>query len=124
MVSRIFGGRLRCRAFFGRELSLVGRQGGYFMPFFDREIVEEALTLPMALKNLGRFEAALLTRLDPSLASRPSAYGHAFDQPPSREHVMSEMSTRSRPIWSSSPRGSSPPSVFWRTPASAACKAC
>jgi len=91
--------RLRCRAFFGRELSLVGRQGGYFMPFFDRAVIEEALTLPMPLKNLGRFEAALLTRLDPSLASRPSAYGHAFDQPPSREHVMSEWSTRTRPVW-------------------------
>lgn len=91
--------RLRCRAFFGRELSLVGRQGGYFMPFFDRAVIEEALTLPLGLKNLGRFEAALLTRLDPSLASRPSAYGHSFDQPPTRGHLMSEWSTRTRPVW-------------------------
>ena len=91
--------RLRCRAFFGRELSLVGRQGGYFMPFFDRAVIEEALTLPIELKNLGRFEAALLTHIDPSLASQPSAYGHAFDAPPSREHIMSEWSTRTRPIW-------------------------
>lgn len=90
--------RLRCRAFFGREISLVARQGGYFMPFFDRAVIEEALTLPMDLKNLGRFEAALLTHLDPRLASRPSAYGHAFDQPPTREHIMSEWSTRTRPI--------------------------
>jgi asparagine synthase (glutamine-hydrolysing) len=90
--------RVRCRAFFGREISLVARQGGYFMPFFDRGVIEEALTLPIELKNLGRFEAALLTRLDPSLASRPSAYGHSFDQPPSRAHLMSEWSTRTRPI--------------------------
>jgi|GEM_PF-342010 len=91
--------RLRCRAFFGREISLVGRQGGYFMPFFDRAVVEQALTLPMAQKNLGRFEAALLTRLDPKLARHASAYGHSFDAEPTRGHVMSELSTRLRPVW-------------------------
>lgn len=91
--------RLRCRAFFGREISLVGRQGGYFMPFFDHGVIEEALTLPIELKNLGRFEAALLTRLDPQLARHPSAYGHSFDRPPARNHVLSEWSTRMRPIW-------------------------
>lgn len=90
--------RLRCRAFFGREISLVARQGGYFMPFFDRAVVEEALTLPMELKNLGRFEAALLTHLDPRLARHDSAYGHSFDQPPTREHILSEWSTRMRPV--------------------------
>lgn len=91
--------RLRCRAFFGREISLVARQGGYFMPFFDRAVVEEALTLPMELKNLGRFEAALLTHLDPRLARHESAYGHSFDRPPTREHLLSEWSTRMRPVW-------------------------
>lgn len=90
--------RLRCRAFFGREISLVGRQGGYFMPFFDRAVIEEALTLPMGLKNLGRFEAALLAHLDPKLARHPSAYGHSFDAPPTREHILSEWSTRMRPV--------------------------
>jgi asparagine synthase (glutamine-hydrolysing) len=91
--------RLRCRAFFGREISLVGRQGGYFMPFFDRAVIEEALTLPMDLKNLGRFEAALLTHLDPKLARHRSAYGHSFDTPPTRDHLLSEWSTRMRPVW-------------------------
>ena len=91
--------RLRCRAFFGREISLVARQGGYFMPFFDRGVIEEALTLPMELKNLGRFEAALLTHLDPRLARHDSAYGHSFDSPPTRHHLLSEWSTRTRPLW-------------------------
>ncbi len=91
--------RLRCRAFFGREISLVGRHGGYFMPFFHRAVVAEALTLPMGLKNLGRFEAALLTALDPKLARHASAYGGSFDSVPTREHRLSELSTRLRPIW-------------------------
>lgn len=91
--------RMRCRAFFGREISLVGRQGGYLMPFFDHEVVAEALTLPLALKNAGRFEAALLTHIDPALAAYPSAYGFAFDQPPSRRHRLNELGTRIRPPW-------------------------
>lgn len=98
MIEQLYP-RLRCRAFFGREISLVGRQGGYFMPFFDRAVIEEALTLPMDLKNLGRFEAALLTHLDPKLARHRSAYGHSFDTPPTRDHLLSEWSTRMRPVW-------------------------
>jgi hypothetical protein len=98
MIEQLYP-RLRCRAFFGREISLVGRHGGYFMPFFDRAIIEEALTLPLELKNLGRFEAALLTHIDPRLARHMSAYGHSFDAPPTREHRLSEWSTRMRPVW-------------------------
>ncbi len=91
--------RMRCRAFFGREISLVGRHGGYLMPFLDHKVIAEALSLPIALKNLGLFEAALMTRIDPKLASYPSAYGHSFDQPPTLGHIISEYSTRIRPTW-------------------------
>ncbi len=91
--------RMRCRAFFGREISLVGRQGAYFMPFFDHEIVEKALQLPLAWKNAGRFEAALLNHIDPVLAGHPSDYGYSFDQPPTLSHRMNELGTRVRPPW-------------------------
>lgn len=91
--------RMRCRAFFGREISLVARFGGYFLPFFERPVAELALTLPMAAKNLGRFEAKLLNAVDPSLARHPSAYGYSFDQPPKFDHWFDEWSTRWRPGW-------------------------
>ncbi|MBW7945047.1 MAG: hypothetical protein H3C60_01075 [Sphingomonadaceae bacterium] len=91
--------RMRCRAFFGREISLVGRQGAYFMPFFDHEVVAGALQLPIALKNAGRFEAALLTHIDPVLAAYPSDYGYSFDRPPTLSHRMNELGTRVRPPW-------------------------
>ena len=91
--------RMRCRAFFGREISLVGRHGSYFMPFFEQAIVAEALQLPMDLKSFGRFEAMLLTHIDPKLAGYPSAYGHSFTEPPGRSHIMSELGTRIRPAW-------------------------
>lgn len=91
--------RMRCRAFFGREISLVGRQGAYFMPFFDHEVVADALQMPIALKNAGRFEAALLSHIDPVLAAYPSDYGYSFDRPPTLSHRMNELGTRVRPPW-------------------------
>ena len=91
--------RVRCRALFGREISLEGRYGAYLVPFLDRDVVAEALTLPLALKNAGRFEAMLLESVDPALARLPSVYGHDFATPPTFRHRFDEWSTRSRPVW-------------------------
>ena len=91
--------RVRCRAFFGREISLVAREGAYLMPFLNHNVVRETMTLPIAMKQAGRFEALLLNAIDPALARRPSAYGHDFTTPPSRRHRLSEWSTRARPAW-------------------------
>jgi asparagine synthase (glutamine-hydrolysing) len=51
------------------------------------------------LKHAGRFEAQLLNTIDPSLARRPSAYGHNFAARPSLRHRFEEWSTRMRPTW-------------------------
>lgn len=90
--------RYRCRAVFGREISLEARYGAYLMPFLDHRLVAEAMTLPLALKNGGRFEARLIAAIDPVLACYPSAYGHDFAGPPGRRHLLSEWGTRIRPI--------------------------
>ena len=91
--------RFRCRPFFGREISNEARFGAYLMPFLDHRVVGEAMTLPLPLKDAGRFEAALIHAIDPALASQPSAYGHSFAKPPNRAHRWSEFSTRVRPAW-------------------------
>jgi asparagine synthetase B (glutamine-hydrolysing) len=91
--------RVRCRPFFGREISNEARFGAYLMPFLDHRVAAEALTLPLHLKNTGRFEAALIAAIDPALARQPSAYGHHFAEPPSRAHRWSEFNTRVRPAW-------------------------
>lgn len=98
LVEQIYP-RVRCRALSGREISLEGRYGAYLMPFLDRDVVAEAMTLPLALKNAGRFEAMLLESIDPELARLPSAYGHDFATPPSLRHRLEEWSTRARPVW-------------------------
>ena len=91
--------RVRCRAAFGREISLEARFGPYLMPFLDHHVVAEAMTLPIGLKNAGRFEAMLLEAIDPVLARYPSAYGHDFATPPGARHRFAEWSTRIRPAW-------------------------
>lgn len=89
--------RERCRAFFGREISLVGRHGAYLMPFLHWPVVDEALRIPMALKRAGAFEAMLLNHIDPRLARHMSAYGHDFSGPPSGAHRRDEWLTVVRP---------------------------
>ncbi|WP_066661905.1 MULTISPECIES: asparagine synthase C-terminal domain-containing protein [unclassified Sphingomonas] len=91
--------RIRCRALFGREISLEARFSPYLMPFLDHRVVAEAMTLPMPLKYAGRFEAALLNAIDPVLAAQPSAYGHDFAGPPNLAHRRTEWLTRIRPVW-------------------------
>jgi asparagine synthetase B (glutamine-hydrolysing) len=90
--------RVRCRAIFGREISLEAWYGAYLMPFLDHRLVAEAMTLPLALKNAGRFEAKLLAAIDPALARHPSAYGHHFARRPGLRHRFDEWSTRIRPV--------------------------
>jgi asparagine synthase (glutamine-hydrolysing) len=90
--------RVRCRALFGKEISDENRHGAYLMPFLDHRLVSEAMTLPLALKNAGRFEAMLINAIDPELARQPSAYGHHFAEPPGVRHRLLEWSTRARPI--------------------------
>jgi asparagine synthase (glutamine-hydrolysing) len=97
LVEQIYP-RVRCRAVFGREISLEAWFGGYLMPFLDHHLVAEAMKLPLALKYAGRFEAALLAAIDPALARHRSAYGHDFAGPPSRRHRFDEWSTRVRPV--------------------------
>ena len=90
--------RVRCRSLFGKEISDEARHGAYLMPFLDHQVVAAGITLPMRLKNAGRFEAMLINAIDPELARQPSAYGHDFAGPPSLGHRLSEWSTRVRPV--------------------------
>ena len=97
LVEQIYP-RVRCRSLFGREISLEARYGAYLMPFLDHRVVAEAMALPLALKNAGRFEAMLIAAIDPALARHPSAYGHDFAGLPSRRHRFGEWATRLRPV--------------------------
>jgi asparagine synthase (glutamine-hydrolysing) len=89
----------RCRSFFGREISIVGRYGAYFMPFFEMPVVREALRLPLDQKDHGRFEAMLIARLDPKLAAYRSSYGGNFLEDLHWRARVDNISTMMRPTW-------------------------
>ena len=97
LVEQIYP-RVRCRALFGREISLETRIGPYMFPFLDHQWVAGAMTVPLGIKHAGRFESMMLKAIDPVLAAYPSVYGHDFAGPPNLKHRFSEWATRIRPM--------------------------
>lgn len=89
----------RCPAFFGREISLVGRFGSYFMPFFEYNMVRHTIGIPVSDRNHGVFQSLLLAAIHPRLAGYMSAYGHSFLEPASLSHRLSEAVSLYRPPW-------------------------
>lgn len=80
----------RCPPFFGREISMVGRFGAYFVPFFEHAIVEHSVALPVSLRTHGVFQSQLLATIDHRLAAYPSAYGHSFVEQPGLAHRLDD----------------------------------
>lgn len=75
----------RCRSFMGRTVSINNWTGHSLLPFFDFQMSEQALRIPLGMKHHGRFEAELIRRTHPRIAAYPSVYGHNFiDNPPLR----------------------------------------
>lgn len=73
----------RCRYWMGKNNSVNNRLGPALTPFIDANVVPDALAVPLRYKNSGRFEARLIARTDPALATYLSDYGHSFaDAPP------------------------------------------
>lgn len=91
--------RVRARALFRWEVNIESRHGPYAMTFLDPMLVGEAMTLPIALKQAGRFEGMMIHAIDPALARHVSSYGHDFSGPPGLRYRLDEASTRNRPVW-------------------------
>ncbi len=89
--------RFRGRAFFGREISIVGTLGGYVLPFLDCALINYTLDIPFDKRKAGSLQSELLTKLDPRLAQYSSSYGHSFDQKPGFRHTVAETMTVHRP---------------------------
>lgn len=88
----------RGRFWMGRNLSLDNRFGSALTPFSDLSIVESALTVPVAQKEFGNFEARLIRELSPSLASHQSGYGYNFSRNTPLKKVFQECLTTWRPM--------------------------
>lgn len=90
---------VRLRYWMGLNNSLAVRRGPFQTPLVTPTLVKLAAGLPMAYKEYGRLEAAVISRLDPEVASGPSAYGFDFSRGPDWRHRLSTDMTLHRPIW-------------------------
>lgn len=89
----------RCPPAFGREISMVGRFGAYFVPFCEYVNFREAANIPVSWRTHGLFQSRLLAHIDRRLAAYPSAYGHSFVEPPTFRHKLDDAMSLYRPAW-------------------------
>jgi hypothetical protein len=88
----------RCRSWFGRENSVNNRFGYSVLPFYEREIVDMALAVPIRHKHFGDFEARMIRAAYPALAAHRSNYGHSFVANAPLWTRLAALATYSRPL--------------------------
>jgi asparagine synthase (glutamine-hydrolysing) len=89
----------RCRTWDGRINNINNTYGYVALPFLERPVTEHASAIPIGWKNHGAYEAELIRRADPRLASYPSGYGHDFSGPPPLARRLADYGTYLRPPW-------------------------
>ncbi len=90
---------LRGRYWTGRNNSMAARCGHFLTPLLDPMIVRDALRLPLAWKEFGRFEGALIARLDRELGELPLADGFAPAHGPGALARLVTLAQNQRPPW-------------------------
>ena len=73
--------------------------GPCLLPFLEPTLVEGSCDIPIKFKSYGRFEGAMIRRLNPRLAALPSAYGFSFAAPPPASYIFKAQLTYCRPTW-------------------------
>ncbi len=89
----------RGRFWTAREAEINQRFGPMAFPFLEHDAIRVAARVPLALKNYGRLQAAMIVRVSPRLAALPTGYGFPFDAPPGWRYRLDTVSTLMRPIW-------------------------
>lgn len=89
----------RLRWWMGRNNSAAARYGAFLTPLVTPALVGLAAGLPLAFKEYGRLEAAVIRTLSPRVAAGPSAYGFSFADGPGVGQRLRVQSTLRRPIW-------------------------
>ena len=89
----------RCRAWDGRINNINNAFGYVALPFLEPKVTEHASAIPIGWKNHGAYEAELIRRADPRLATYLSGYGHDFSGPPPLLRRLADYGTYLRPPW-------------------------
>jgi asparagine synthase (glutamine-hydrolysing) len=82
---------LRHKYWMGMNHSLDNQFSYALTPYAEKRFVFESFSIPENYRSYGRFEAALIKKIDPRLAKYPSAYGFNFYDPvqPQRKFLSS-----------------------------------
>jgi asparagine synthase (glutamine-hydrolysing) len=83
----------------GRNNSVNNRFGYALTPLVDLTLSLLATSIPISLKNAGRFASALLNDIDENLAKYSSAYGFDFHRSAPISKQVSTHLNNHRPIW-------------------------
>jgi hypothetical protein len=90
---------VRGRYWMARNNSIAVRTGHFLTMLLDPLLVPLAASLPLAWKDYGRLESAMIARLSPALGARSTAYGFApQDGPPPAYRAKMWLQHR-RPTW-------------------------
>ncbi len=89
----------RLRWWMGRNNACAARYGTFMTPLVSPRMVRHAAALPLAFKDHGRLEAAVIRALSPRVAAGPSAYGFDFGRGPSWRHRLNVHLTMYRPLF-------------------------
>lgn len=95
-VEYLYAG-FRCTYWMGQNNAINNQFGWFLTPFVDASIAALAHDVPIAMKNHGVFQAALINRISPGLAAYPSDYGHDFSSPPPLQRRLKDLATIWRP---------------------------
>ena len=87
----------RGRFWTGRNTAINTHMGPALTPFLDHAVVRHAVAIPLAQKNHGQFEGALIKAISPSLAGYMSDYGHDFTGPVPARRKAGDWMTYLRP---------------------------
>lgn len=88
----------RCHYWMGVNNGVALRSGYFATPLVDLPAVRVACSLPLAWKNAGALQSALIDALHPGIARYRSSYGFRFSDGPSASARRSEWATRIRPV--------------------------
>lgn len=94
MVYPLFRGRY----WTARDVPTNQKFGGFLVPFMEPSIIKGTPSIPLSLKNYGRFEGRMIRRINSRLAAYSSDYGFSFSQDPPLSYVLKMQLTYQRPI--------------------------
>jgi hypothetical protein len=89
----------RVRYWTGRDVGLNQRFGPLLFPFVEPAVFAGTECLPIQMKNYGRLEARILSRVSPRLASYMSGYGFRLSEDPPFKYRLKTALTLWRPTY-------------------------